>query len=220
MAETPIAVIFDLDGVIVDTVELHYHGWSRIAAELGLPFDRDANDRLRGLSRTDSLERLLGARTSEFTPAQKAELIARKNDDLLSRVAELTSEDMISGARGLLLALRTRKISLGLASSSRNARVILEQLDALHFFKVVVDGNTVPLSKPDPAVYLAAAEQLGFVPHNCVAIEDGEAGVAAAKAAEMRVIGVGRRDLVAGADWHTPSLAELSVERILAVAGN
>lgn len=214
MGDARIAVIFDLDGVLVDTVELHFQGWAAIAAELRIPFDRRHNDRFRGRSRVDCLNLLLSESAAQLSLAQQNDLIERKNRDLLARVSQLTPADMLSGGRGLLLDLRARRMPVGLASSSRNARVILDQLDALHFFDVIVDGNDVPASKPDPAVYVAAAAGLGCAPQRCVAIEDGAAGIQAARAAGMRVIGVGKAELVGEADWCAASPAELSVDRI------
>lgn len=198
MSETQ-AVIFDLDGVLTDTAELHYRSWQTLADDLGLPFDRAANEALRGLSRDNSLSRLLGARAAEFSAAQKAEITRRKNDEYLRRVARMTPADLLPGARALLVSLRAVGLRLAVASSSRNARTVLARLEIEPLLDVVVDGNDAERSKPDPQVFLLAAARLGVSVARSVVVEDAASGVQAALAAGMRVVGIGPPERVGAA---------------------
>lgn len=217
MADRPpvYAVIFDLDGVLTDTAELHFLSWKTIADELDIPFDRERNHALRGLSRPDSLEVLLGDRSGEFSTDQKAEILERKNDDYLARVERLSERDLEPGAADLLHALRASGFALALASGSKNARVVMGRLGIDQRFDVIVDGNDLTRSKPDPQVFELAAEQLRQEPAHCVVVEDAESGVAAARAAGMRVVGIGDAARLAAADRVVPGVAALSVEAIL-----
>ena len=206
------AVIFDLDGVLVDTVELHFHGWKALAAELGVPFDRAVNDRLRGLRREPSLEVVLGARAVQFGDHERCELIERKNADFLARLEEMTPADLAPGARELLGFLSQRGVRAALASSSRNAHAVIERLGIAAAFGAMVDGVAAPRSKPDPQVFLLAASRLAVSPAACLVIEDGEAGIAAARAAGMRVFGIGPAERVGGADRVFERLGDIRAE--------
>ncbi|MBI5864443.1 MAG: HAD hydrolase-like protein, partial [Planctomycetes bacterium] len=135
------AAIFDLDGVLTDTAELHYQSWQTLADELGLPFDRGANEALRGLSREESLARVLGAAASRFSPQEQADLTRRKHDDYLRRVDRMTPADLLPGAGELVRALRAAGFRLAVASSSRNARTVIEKLGIAALLDVIVDGN-------------------------------------------------------------------------------
>jgi beta-phosphoglucomutase len=208
------AVIFDLDGVLTDTAELHYQSWQRIADELGLPFDRHANEALRGLSREESLERLLGPRSAEFSPQRKQEITARKNAEYLARVSSMTPADLLPGARELLTAVRETGLGVAVASSSRNAGAVIDRLGIRALLDAVVDGNDAPRSKPDPQVFLLAAERLGVPPRRCAVVEDAASGVAAALAAGMKVVGIGPRERVGAAHLVVAAIGELSVAMI------
>lgn len=209
------AVLFDLDGVLTDTAELHYQSWLAIAGELGVPFDRRRNDALRGVSREASLAILLGERHERLSPQQRAELLTRKNDDYLRRVAQMTPADLHAGARPLLESLRARGAALAVASSSRNALCVLERLAIMDLLDAVVDGNDAPRSKPDPMVFLVAAERIGVPPRRCVVVEDAASGVAAAQAARMRVVGVGPPERVGEADRVVPDVGKLTADELL-----
>ncbi|MEP0845933.1 MAG: beta-phosphoglucomutase [Phycisphaerae bacterium] len=211
------AALFDLDGVLTDTAELHYQSWLAIARELGVPFDRRRNDALRGVSRETSLAILLGQRHERFSPQQRAELLTRKNDDYLRRVAQMSPADLHPGARPLLESLRARGVALAVASSSRNALCVLERLAIMDLLDAVVDGNDAPRSKPDPMVFLLAAERLGAAPRRCVVIEDAASGVAAARSAGMRVVGIGPPERVGDADCVVPSVAKLTIDELLSL---
>jgi len=216
-ARRALAAIFDLDGVLTDTAELHYLSWQTLADELGIPFDRMRNDELRGLSRERSLELVLADRARGFTESQKAELTRRKNDDYLRRVAAMTPRDVLPGARELLSELRERSIPVALASSSRNARVVLERLELAELLAHIVDGNDATRSKPDPQVFTMAAERLAIHPSHCVVVEDAASGIEAALSAGMRVLGVGPAERVARAHFRVISLVGVSAEKLLAI---
>ncbi len=213
------AVIFDLDGVLTDTAELHYQSWQWLMDQLGVPFDRQANEALRGLSRPESLEVILGPRAAEFSEQWKQDVLRRKNENYVERVRRMTPADLLPGVERLLRALRGREVGIAVASSSRNTDLVLQRLGIGALLDVVVDGNDVPRSKPDPAVFLEAARRLGLSPPACVVVEDAESGVAAARAAGMRVVGVGPANRVGQADLVRPAVAEVSIEDLLALLG-
>lgn len=214
-----LAVLFDLDGVITDTSELHYQSWQRIADELGVPFDRRANEALRGLGRRESLAVLLGERFEALTEAQRADLLDRKNADYLQRVARLGPQDIYPGITGLMNTLAAAGARLAVASSSRNARAVLGRLGLTGRLDAVVDGNDAPRSKPDPQVFLVAAERVGMPPDRCVVIEDAASGVEAALAAGMAVVGVGPSERVGRAQVRVDRPEGLSAATILSLVG-
>ena len=216
MPEIDKAVIFDLDGVLTDTIEPHYLSWQALMNELGVPFDRDLNDRLRGLCRAESLEIILGKRSGDFTPEHKRDIMRRKNDVFLALVAKMSPADLYPGAGELLRDLKQRGVPLAVASSSRNADVVLRQIGAREYFDVVLDANDVTESKPDPAVFFEAARRLGTRPECCVVIEDGVAGVEAALRANMAVVGLGPPERVARAHIIRRVIGELTTDELLA----
>lgn len=211
------AVIFDLDGVLADTAELHYESWRALAVEMEIPFDRRVNDEMRGLSRPESLAVFLRGRETEYSDQSRAQLLDRKNDAYLRGVAELNPTDALPGARALLTGLRARGARVAVASSSRNARLVIERLGLGSLLDAIVDGNAVPDSKPDPRVFLEAAKQIDAAPKQCVVVEDAEAGVQAARAAGMRVIGIGPAQRLGRADLVVAALRELSAATVLEV---
>lgn len=215
MPARSVAVVFDMDGVLTDTTELHYRGWQVLADELGLPFDRTVYDRMRGLARPESLAVVLGERAGQISEPERQRILARKNEDFLARVARLTPDDLLPGVAGLLAELGRRGVPLAVASSSRNAAPVLARLGIAERFNVIVDGNTATRSKPDPQVFTLAAERLGVPAAQCVVIEDGAAGVAAARTAGMRVVGVGPAERVSGAHLIVGRMADLTAEAVL-----
>lgn len=213
-ATTDRAAIFDLDGVLVDTAQLHYQSWKLLADELGIPFDEKRNEALRGLSREESLAQMLGDRASEFSDAQQADLLRRKNDLYLQRVSQLAPQDAYRGVDELLAGLREREFRLAVASSSRNAAAVLQRLKLRDRFEVLVDGNTVREGKPDPRLFLHAAEQLSVLPARCIVIEDAASGVQAALAAGMAVIGLGPMDRVGQAHAVATGIEQLTADDV------
>jgi kojibiose phosphorylase len=197
-------VIFDLDGVITDTSELHYRAWKRLADEEGISFDRHANERLRGVSRRESLMRLLGDRRA--TESQIQEMMARKNGYYQALIEDVTAENLLPGARELLHDLKTAGVGVAVASASKNARTIIERWGIGDLLDAVSDGYSVYRQKPEPDLFLHAAGQLGVPPERCVVVEDASSGVTAGLAAGMWTVGLGPHDRVGEADVVLPGL--------------
>ncbi|WP_341527239.1 beta-phosphoglucomutase [Nostoc sp. UHCC 0302] len=182
-------VIFDLDGVLTDTSEFHYLGWKRLAEEEGIPFNREANEAMRGLPRRESLLQILGDRT--VTEEQIQEMMERKNRYYLELMQQITSADLLPGVTNLLEELRAAGIKVALGSSSKNAQSVIERLGIEDKLDAIADGYSVSQSKPAPDVFLFAAQQLGLSPSHCIVVEDATAGIEAAHAAGMQVVGLG-----------------------------
>ena len=212
---SPRAVLFDLDGVITDTADLHFRSWQRLTAERGIAFDRSVNEKLLGLGRPESLKVVLGDQWATTSEDQRSELLVRKNDYFLESVAALTPNDAFPGIQQLIDALLADGVRIAVASSSRNARVVLDQLQLRQRFAAIVDGNDVPKSKPAPDVFLEAARQLEVTPDRCVVLEDAANGVQAAQAANMFVIGIGPAQRVGAADLWVASHAEVTPALVL-----
>jgi beta-phosphoglucomutase len=208
------AFIFDVDGVLTDTVELHYRSWVRLAEEEGLPFSREVNEQMRGLSRPASLQVFLAGR--EISDELAQEYLERKNGYFLEELAELGEHDLAPGVLPLLLELKAAGIKIGIGSASKNAREVVCRLGIASFIDAYADGHAVQRSKPAPDVFLEAAQLLGVAPHECVVVEDAESGIEAARAAGMRVIGIGPCSRVQAADIGVESLASLTLERTFA----
>jgi beta-phosphoglucomutase len=190
LADYP-GVIFDLDGVIVSTDDCHYRGWQQLADDEGIYFDRTINERLRGVSRMESLAILLERAERDYTPEERLALAERKNGYYRQLIATLTPADLLPGVDEVLTALRARGTKLAIGSSSKNAPLILARIGLPDFFDAVVDGNHIRHSKPDPEVFLLAAAQLGLSPAQCLVVEDADAGVEAALAGGLPVLAVG-----------------------------
>ncbi len=185
------AVIFDLDGVIVSTDEFHYEAWKKISDEEGIPFNHTINNRLRGVSRMESLNIILERAEREYTPEEKQELAERKNDYYKKSLVNLTPDDLLPGAKDTIDELKRRKVKIAIGSSSKNTPTILKQIGLADAFDAIADGNDITHSKPDPEVFLLAASKLDIPPEECLVVEDAEAGVQAAIAGGMNVAAVG-----------------------------
>lgn len=209
-------VIFDMDGVLVSTDEFHYLSWKELADVEGIPFDRSINERLRGISRMDSLDIVLERARRAYTPAEKLTMADRKNAAFRERLLTLTPADLLPGAREMLDALRRRGLKLAVGSSSRNAGLILERTGLAGAVDAVVDGNDIHRSKPDPEVFLLAAERLGLRPDECMVVEDAVAGIEAARRAGMSVFGIGTPEKLPGVPSLAVNLAAVTIEEFLA----
>jgi beta-phosphoglucomutase len=185
------ACIFDLDGVIVDTAKYHYLAWQRLAKELGVSFTLEDNERLKGVSRIRSLEIILEIGGLRFSEAQKEEMATRKNQWFVDYVNAMKPEEIYPGVHQLLQALKAKGIKVGLASSIKNAPAVIRLLNIEHDFDAVVDGTMIVNTKPDPEIFLKAAQRLGVPPKDCLVFEDAEAGVEAALNAGMKCVGIG-----------------------------
>jgi 1,2-alpha-glucosylglycerol phosphorylase len=207
------AVIFDLDGVITDTAEYHYLGWQRLADEHDLAFDREANEHLRGVSRHDSLLRLLDGR--EVDDATFDAMMTAKNGYYLEYLEEMTPQDALPGAVSLLVDCKRRGLKVAIGSSSKNAPLVLEKLGLTGMFDAVADGNTVERAKPAPDLFLAAAELLGVEAEACVVVEDAGSGVDAALAAGMVAIGIGPEERVGHAQHRFDTTADVDLDHVV-----
>ncbi len=186
------AVIFDLDGVLVFTDKYHYLAWKEIAGELGIDFTEKDNDRLRGVSRAESLEIILEKYQGEpLSDEKKAEILERKNNIYREYLKEMSPSDVTDDVRETLRTLREKGYKLAVGSSSRNTAFILEKTDLTDAFDAVADGTMIERSKPDPEVFLKAAGLLGVEPGECLVIEDADAGIDAAIAGGMHSAAVG-----------------------------
>jgi len=206
------AFIFDLDGVIVDTAKYHYLAWKELANQLGFDFTMEQNERLKGVSRVRSLEILLDIGKVHLEEDQKSKYLKEKNEQYLQYIAKMDHTEILPGIDDLLHYLKLNKIPFSLGSASKNARLILEILDLIGLFDAIVDGNDVSTAKPDPEVFLLAAEKLGMQPEECIVIEDAQAGIEAANKADMISIGIGDANVLHEADFMLNNTSELTID--------
>ena len=184
------AIIFDLDGVIVSTDLYHYQAWKKIADSLGIYFDEQINHRLRGVSRMESLEIILERYDGVLTLEEKTALSVAKNEHYHSLLVQMTPADISDEVKTTLDCLKESHLKLAIGSSSKNARVILEQVGLSDFFDAISDGNNIINSKPDPEVFVKAAEMLRVDCSRCAVVEDAKAGIIAAKRAGMSAVAI------------------------------
>lgn len=202
------AVIFDLDGVLVTTDDCHYKAWKRLADEEGIYFDRKINERLRGVSRMESLEIVLEKANKIYTQAEKTEMAARKNGYYVELVNKIDKSAIINGAEDFVKAVKKAGLKTAVGSSSKNSKLILEKTRLTKLFDVIVDGNDIKNSKPDPEVFQKAAKRLGISPQKCLVCEDADAGVEAGVRAGMCVLAVGSAENNNKANYGFTSLNE------------
>lgn len=207
-------IIFDLDGVIVDTAKFHFHAWKSLANDLGFDFDEAQNEKLKGVSRRDSLELILDWGGVELTEEEKVTWMAKKNDRYLEFVDKMDQNEIMDGILPLLAELKFQKIPVALGSASKNSVRILTQLNLLDFFDSIIDGNIVTKGKPDPETFLLGAKALNLKPENIVVFEDSEKGVKAAKAGGFKAIGIGRSENLYEADYVLPGFSNISYNTI------
>lgn len=204
-------IIFDLDGVICFTDEYHYLAWKEMADGLGIYFDRVINNRLRGVSRMESLEIIL-ERYEGFPLSQgdKEALAAKKNEIYRGLLGQMSPRDLSEEVKTTLDTLRGRGLKLAIGSSSKNAPFILERIGLAGYFDAVSDGNNITHSKPDPEVFLKAAEMLGIAPEDCLVVEDAVAGAQAGHAGGFRVACVGDAAEAKAGDYNLSAISELT----------
>ncbi|EMW5406053.1 beta-phosphoglucomutase [Enterococcus faecalis] len=212
-----IGFIFDLDGVITDTAKFHYQAWKALADSLGIPIDETFNETLKGISRMDSLDRILvhGHRENAFTPAEKEALAQQKNDHYVQLLEQLTTEDVLPGVVPLLQQAQARHIPCAVASASKNAPLILGKLGVRAYFATIVDPDSLSKGKPDPEIFLAAADSIGVLPQNAIGFEDAQSGIDGLKAAGIYAVGLSASQPLIGADMQVSEMTELSVDALL-----
>jgi len=208
------ACIFDLDGVIVDTAVYHYKAWKRLANNLGFDFTEEDNEKLKGVSRVRSLELILEWGGVKKTEQEKEELAARKNDWYVEMINHMTPAEILPGAKAFLKACKAAGIKTALGSASKNSMTILDKIHLTYLFDAVIDGNKVSKPKPDPEVFLKGAGALHLSPEDCVVFEDAIAGVEAAIAGGMKVVGIGSPQVLIGANLVVSGLNEMSLDKL------
>ena len=207
--------LFDLDGVVVDTAKYHYLAWKKLADELGIDFTENHNEKLKGISRMASLDILLNLSNVVLDSSSKEVLAAKKNTWYLEYISKLTPKDILPGVEKFLNTLKNNGIKIGLGSASKNAMTILENLDLLNKFDVIIDGTKVSRAKPNPEVFLKGALALEVDPNYCVVFEDAEAGVEAAINAGMYSIGIGDKKILYKADLVLSGLNEMTLDKLM-----
>ncbi|MFN8430496.1 MAG: beta-phosphoglucomutase [Spirosomataceae bacterium] len=209
------AFLFDLDGVIVDTAVFHYQAWKKMAYSLGFDIDEEFNETLKGISRMDSLNAILKHGNLEISEEQKLELASRKNADYLELVNTMTPANILPGVSSFLAEAREMGVKIALGSASKNSNLILEKIGVKPLFDAIIDGNQVSKSKPDPEVFVKGAQSLGFENESCIVFEDAFAGIQAAKAANMKAVGIGSPKVLYNADIVISSFEGHSVSEFL-----
>uniref|UniRef100_A0A7V4KD59 Beta-phosphoglucomutase n=1 Tax=Fervidobacterium pennivorans TaxID=93466 RepID=A0A7V4KD59_FERPE len=209
------ACIFDLDGVIVDTAKYHYLAWRRLANELGFDFTEKENERLKGVSRMESLEILLSIGGIKLEDENlKLQLAEKKNKWYVEYINQMTKDEILPGVMEFLELLKNAGIKIAIGSASKNTMTILERIGLENFFDAIIDGTKISRAKPDPEVFLKAAEELCVRPEECCVFEDAVAGIQAAKSAGMKVIGVGDPAILKDADKVIQSFKGQTLELI------
>ncbi len=208
------ACIFDLDGVIVDTAVYHFKSWKRLADELGINFTLHDNERLKGVSRVRSLEIVLEIGNVTKTPAEQLELASRKNEWYTEMISKMQPEEVLPGAKEFLALVRNAGIKTALGSASKNSGIILEKTGLTQYFDAIIDGNHVSKAKPDPEVFLKGAEAVNVQPADCVVFEDAIAGVEAALAGGMKVVGIGSPEILTKANVVVSGLDQMNLEKL------
>lgn len=203
--------IFDLDGVITDTAELHYLAWKKLADEMNWNFDREVNEKLRGVSRMDSINIIKDHNSAVVAEEKLLELATMKNDIYVDSLDQMTSKDYLPGAQELLNLLRKEGFLVALGSASKNSVKVLKQLGANKYFDIIGDGNSVSKSKPAPDIFLYGAEKLKLKPAECIVYEDAEAGIDAAKAGGFHTVGIGPENRVGHADVRFETIKEATL---------
>jgi beta-phosphoglucomutase len=209
------AVIFDLDGVIVDTAKYHFLAWKELAMTLQIPFDEKDNDLLKGVSRTQSLEYILHKGNLQLSGLEKEKLATQKNLRYLEHITTIDDSEMLPGVLELLEDLKHNNIKIALGSASKNATFLLDRLHIMHYFDAVIDGNMTTEGKPNPETFLLAAKKLGCNPKNCLVIEDASKGVDAALAAGMYCLGLGEHENLHHAHWVIDDLKGITFLKIV-----
>jgi len=208
------ACIFDLDGVLVDTAKYHFKAWKRLTDMLGIDFTENDNERLKGVSRMASLEIILEIGNMQLDERKKLEYATLKNNWYIEYISKMTPSEILPGCIRFITELKKEKILIAIGSASKNTPMILERVGIQGMFDAVADGNNITKAKPDPEVFLKAAEMIGIRPEECVVFEDAVAGVQAALNAGMMCIGIGSPEVLTKAHFVVPGLYEMNVGKL------
>lgn len=208
------ACIFDLDGVVVDTAKYHFIAWKALAEELGFDFTLEDNERLKGVSRMQSLEILLEIGGKQFSEQEKIAMAEKKNTLYVTYIEKMTPEEILPGVEKFLQELKNDGIKTALGSASKNAPMILDRIGLTGMFDAIVDGNSISEAKPNPEVFLKGAEKIGIQPEHCVVFEDAIAGVEAARNANMLCVGIGQPENLGLADLVISGFEGFTLEKM------
>lgn len=210
--------IFDLDGVITDTAEYHYLAWQELAGKIGISIDRVFNEQLKGISRMDSLERILayGNKNDAYTEEEKRQLADEKNEEYKKLITNISPSDLLPGIKEFIAELKQADMKLALASASKNGPDILNQLGIADLFDTIVDPAALANGKPDPEIFIKGAKQLKLTPEECIGVEDAKAGIDSINAADMFSVGVGTPESMQRADMFVADTTQLNYASILA----
>ncbi|MGJ8731679.1 MAG: beta-phosphoglucomutase [Cellulophaga sp.] len=206
--------IFDLDGVIVDTAKYHFLAWQKLANSIGVEFTNEQNEQLKGVSRVKSLEKILNWGNITLENEEFIGLMAKKNEDYLQHIEKMDASEILPDVPRILELLETQNQGIALGSASKNAEVILQKVSLIQKFSAIIDGNGVTKGKPDPEVFLNAANALSIAPEDCIVFEDATAGIDAANAANMISIGIGDASILSKADYVFKDFTEISSDFI------
>ncbi len=193
--------IFDLDGVIVDTAHFHYCAWKKTAKELGFDLTRELNEKLKEVSRIESLHKILNWANISISQERFENLTCDKNEDYLKHVNQMSKKDVLPGVYDFISSLKKRGYPVSLGSASKNAKSILRRVELIELFDAIVDGNDVIKAKPDPEVFIRASSLIKVKPENCIVFEDSQAGIQAANSANMTSVGIGKDSILNEADF-------------------
>jgi len=208
-------LLFDLDGVIVDTAKYHFLAWRKMANELGIDFNEEQNEQLKGVSRKESLDLILDWGGITLPQADFMRYMELKNEWYLEYIYTMTPESMLPGVEDFLLDCKQKGYKIALGSASKNAQLILDKLNITHLFDAIIDGNVVQNSKPHPEVFLRGAEAVGLQPSQCLVFEDALAGIQAAHNGGMKAVGIGSPNVLVDADLVINGLGSAGIDLIL-----
>jgi beta-phosphoglucomutase len=209
------ACLFDLDGVLVDTAIYHFQAWKNLGKQFGYELTEEQNEELKGVSRVESLNKILAWADYTATQEEKAAWLIEKNEDYLRLISNMNPGEILPGVLEFLEQIKALGYKIALGSASKNAEIILEKTKLISWFDLIIDGNKVSQSKPDPEVFLKGAEGLGLAPESCIVFEDAQAGVEAAKAGQMKAIGIGEASTLFLADKIIPNFIGVKAAELL-----
>lgn len=209
------ACLFDLDGVLVDTAIYHFKAWRQLGLNFGYQLTEEQNEQLKGVSRVESLERILQWAGKTASLEDKSKWLIEKNENYLELISHMNPSEILPGVSQFLKEIKEQGYMIALGSASKNAQIILEKTGLISWFDKIIDGNSVQKSKPDPEVFLKGAEALNVLPEECIVFEDAQAGIEAAKKGGMKTIGIGDPDVLKEADKVIPSFLHISANNLL-----